>query len=82
MKFIKTADGWYIDQNKIDSFTVAKYFGTDGKGEGFAACAYIYGQRWRLKEFALDPSSATQFDPKAEAEAWLDKFIAKLNEDN
>lgn len=80
MKYIKTADGWYIAKDKIDSFAVAEYFDKHGKSAGFAACAYIYGQRWRLKEFANDPKSTTHFDPEAEAYGWLDKFVAELNE--
>lgn len=81
MKFIKTADGWYINKNKIDSFTVAKYFDSKGKGEGFAACAYIDGQRWRLEEFVCDPKSTTQFDPEEAAQAYLDDFIRELEKD-
>lgn len=70
-KFIKTADGWYIDQSKIDSFTVAKYSAGKGKGEGYAVCAYNYEQRWRLKEC----------ETEAEAQAWLDKFVSEINGD-
>ena len=78
MKYIKTTDGWYIDREKIDSFTVSKYFGTDGKGAGYAAYAYNYGQRWRLKEFVI---KADETEAKIQAEAWLDKFVSELNEE-
>lgn len=71
-RFIKTADGWYIDRDKIDSFTVAKYFDTDGKGAGYAVRAYIAGQSWRLKEC----------ETEAEAQAWLDKFVSEINGDS
>lgn len=71
-RFIKTADGWYIDQSKIDSFAVAKYFDTDGEGAGYAACAYSYGQRWRLKEC----------ETEVEAQAWLDKLVSEINGDS
>lgn len=68
-RFIKTADGWYIDQSKIDSFKVAKYSAGKGKGEGYAVCAYNDEQRWRLKEC----------ETEAEAQAWLDKLVTKIN---
>lgn len=77
-RFIKTADGSYINSDKIDSFTVSKYFGTDGKGAGYAAYAYNYRQRWRLKEFVI---KADETEAKAQAEAWLDKFVSKINGD-
>lgn len=72
-RFIKTADGWYIDQSrhKIDSFTVAKYSTGKGKGECYAVCAYNYENRWLLKEF----------ETEAEAQAWLDKLVSELNGD-
>ncbi|MBR0103594.1 MAG: hypothetical protein IJQ01_08885 [Selenomonadaceae bacterium] len=70
-RFIKTADGWYIDQSKIDAFTVAKYFDTDGKGAGYAVRAYRDGQRLRLKEC----------ETEAEAQAWLDKLVSEINGD-
>ena len=77
-RFIKTADGWYIDRDKIDSFTVAKYFDTDGKGAGYTVRAYIAGQSWRLKEFAI---GADETEAEAQAEAWLDKLVSKINGD-
>ena len=78
MKFIKTTDGWYIDQSKIDSFKVIE----TNKPKGFAVCAFIEDDRWGLKEFSCDSLSTTQFDPKEAAQAWLDNFVTKLNEDN
>ena len=65
MKFIKTAEGWYIDQNKIDALSVAKV----NIPKGFAVVAFIETERWNIKYFLK----------KEEAEAWLDDFAAKLN---
>ena len=74
MKCIKTADGWYINQNKIDSFNIMQ---PDEKRAD--VCAWIDETRWVLKRFSCDPKSTTQFDPKAEAQAWLDNLIIVLS---
>ncbi|MBO4779468.1 MAG: hypothetical protein J5497_02405 [Selenomonadaceae bacterium] len=76
MKFIKTADGWYINRDKTEGFTVR-----ETKSKGFNVCAYIDESCWTLKTFLCDPKSTTQFDPKAEAQAWLDNLIAGLDKE-
>lgn len=77
MKFIKTADGWYISQNNIDAFNIIQ----PDKNRA-DVCAWIDETRWALKRFSCDPKSTTQFDPKDAAQAWLDNLINELNGGN
>lgn len=52
MQFIKTADGWYISQNKIDAFNIMQ-----PDGNRADVCAWIDETRWVLKRFFCDPKS-------------------------
>lgn len=79
MKFVKTIGGRYINLLHIRKFFLSYIDKNECKVEaqisdtlnGNCEC-YV------LKRFKVDPNSATQFDAKAEAQAWLDKFIAEL----
>lgn len=87
MKFIKTADGWYIDQSQIDSLCIGESCENMSDNAGApiikaTVFAYSRGLRWRLKEFSCCPEDKTKFDSQAEAQAWLDKFVAELNGEN
>ena len=68
MKFIKCIDDWYIRIDKIDSLAVAEI---NLPRKGFVAIAYIGEERFQLKFFHR----------KQHAQAWLDNFVAELNED-
>ena len=78
MKFIKTDNGLYIRADQLIGFQVAER--TSGKFEAHAKL--VTKELLVLKTFSCDPKSTTQFDPEAEAQAWLDNFVAKLNEDS
>ena len=65
MKFVKTCDGWYVDQTKIDSFSILE----KNKPKCFAVVCFIDTQRYCLKEYKR----------KIDAQAWLDEFVGKLN---
>ena len=80
-RFIKTADGSYINSDKIDSFTVIKHFAPGKKFAHYAVMANRESQYWSLKEFVCYPDDETQFDPKVEAQAWLDKLVSEINGD-
>ena len=79
MKFIKTTDDCYINSDKIDSFTVIKQFVPGKKFAHYSVIAHRESQYWSLKEFVCYPDDETQFDPKVEAQAWLDKLVSKIN---
>ena len=78
MKFIENESGLYIRADQIVGFQVTKR-----RNGNFAVDAkLITGELLQMKTFACDPKSTTQFDPKEAAQAWLDNFVAKLNEDS
>jgi len=81
MKFIKTEDGRYINADLVREFFVIPDDDNDG---GYIACAQMEDSTFvseKLKKFSCDPKSTTQFDPRAEAHAWLDELVAELNGD-
>jgi|GEM_PF-6395410 len=85
MKFIKTEDGWYVDKNKIEWLCLGESYDnlTSAATLKIRVFAYITGIRFPLKEFVCNNSnSATQSDPRAEAQAWLEKFVADLNKED
>jgi len=81
-KFIKTMDGSYICADKIAVLTIGRYKVYRAKDSGFAVNAQIDGCSFELVQFACDPKSTTQFNPKAAAQAWLDNFVKELNKEN
>ena len=66
MKFIKTADGEYINTTKIHEFHI-----------GSAVDGYPVYAKMRFHDFR--DCVLNKFSTEAEAQAWLDKFITKLN---
>ena len=76
MKFIKAEDYW-LNRDLITTFTVS----TDCAGYSFVK-VYVGGDSkigFILKRFK--PIPGTDYDARAEAQAWLDEFVAKLNEE-
>lgn len=81
MKFIRTSGGQYINADLVRGFFVIPDGDNDG---GYIACAqmeYDPVVYEILKNFSCDPKSTTQFDPRAEAQGWLDNLVAELNGD-
>lgn len=81
MKFIKAENGDYVNVETIEAFKITNS-GIDGEVRPLKSfvIAYTHIGRCVLIEFSCDPKSTTQFDPKEEAQAWLDNLIAELNE--
>ena len=82
MKFIKTENGNYLNVELVREFFIVK---DERNGDGYVACAQMRdfaAGYCKLQTFACDPKSTTQFDPKEAAQAWLDDFVAKLNEED
>ena len=71
MKFVKTCDGFFIDVHKIESLRVNVY------PADFSVVAWIGQSGYRLKVFDCNPLK--EIELKAEAQAWLDNFVAELN---
>lgn len=74
MKFVKTIKGDYVNANFIKDIHI------DTLDDG--SCYVAARVNWyceMLKIFSCDPKSTTQFDPRAEAQAWLDNLVTKLN---
>lgn len=68
MKFIKDADGIFVDVEKATAFAVVPY-SFNGKLLWADASLFIGELKYKLG----------RFDNEAEAQAWLDDFVAKLN---
>lgn len=79
MKFIKNSLGGYFNLSQVEVF----YIESTRFGNLYASvkARLINGDIYTLKDYELDPKSATQFDLKAEAQAWLDKFVSEINGD-
>ena len=69
MKFIKDADGFYVDVEKATAFAVVPYRSVNGNLLWADASLFIGELKYKLG----------RFDDEAEAQAWLDDFVAKLN---
>lgn len=69
MKFIKDATGVYVNVEKATAFYVLQDSPIIGKPRGFKAYLFIGETAFPLRGF----------DTKAEAQEWLDDFVAKLN---
>lgn len=70
MKFIRTLkDTVYVNVEKATAFAVRRRPSLVGENQGFDACLFINDFSYQLKFF----------ETEAEAQAWLDDFVAKLN---
>lgn len=69
MKIIKDATGVYVNVGKATAFYVLPDNPIIGESRGFKAYLFIGETAFPLRVF----------DTKAEAQAWLDEFVAKLN---
>ena len=77
MKFIKNSLGGYFNSTQVEVF----YIESIPNLYASVKARLINGDIYTLKDYETNPKSATQFDLKAEAQAWLDKLVCKINGD-
>ena len=69
MKFIKTVDGDYVNKDCICSFTVETK-------PGYSTTEFVFARLNNNTHAVL-----REFQIPGNAQAWLDKFVAELNEE-
>ena len=74
MKFIKTANGAYINPDLIVEFYVEKV----SLDSAEVNVGLINGSYFVLKKISAENEFPKHFDPENEARIWLDNFVGEL----